>query len=298
MDCNNDCLFCSVPKKDLGRPLKEIKNKIDEYKRQGFEQVTLTGGEPTLHPHLIEIIKYIKSKNMACRLVTNGTNINLALIKKLVLVKVDYIAFSIHSLDPKHSKYISDNIDYDIHSILKFVDYIINKTPIYVYWNTTFSRLNYKELPSMAKVISSRFPNVHLVNFNFVDIWGNVFKKELQEQISLKYSEAEYYFIKSFEILKKNKIPFRAERIPLCYLVGYENYSSDFNRIMLSEEPQTDFIEDGIRKLTTCDYRKGKDCNVCKYNRFCLGVSHNYAKHYGLVDIYPVFHTLPRKFIK
>ena len=80
MDCNNDCLFCSIPKKNLYLNYKEITKKIDSYFEQGFEQITITGGEPTLHKNIFDIISYIKNRNMAARLVTNGTKLTFDFI--------------------------------------------------------------------------------------------------------------------------------------------------------------------------------------------------------------------------
>ena len=36
------------------------------------DTITILGGEPTLHPNLYDIIKYIKSREIICQLLTNG----------------------------------------------------------------------------------------------------------------------------------------------------------------------------------------------------------------------------------
>jgi len=56
-------------------PFDEIKNLIDDI--SVFKpNITLFGGEPLLYPACIELIKYIKKKNMHCLVITNGSLLN------------------------------------------------------------------------------------------------------------------------------------------------------------------------------------------------------------------------------
>ena len=298
MDCNQDCLFCSVPKKDKYLTKEEIIRKIDKYSSEKYDQVTITGGEPTLHPDLLDVVSYVKSKNMSCRVVTNGNKLDQELIDKLIKSGVDYIAISIHTFDKELAKKLSDYEDYDIDKILKSVDYILTKTRIPLYINITVTKLNYKKIPDMCKVISEKYRNVHLINFNYVDIFGNVTDKQTIEDVGIQYYASELYMNKAFRILKKNKINFRAERIPLCYLVGFEEHSSDFNRIQNIEDPKTDFVEDRFVEITYLNYDKGKQCKFCNYNKYCYGVNKNYARIYGTKELYPIFHVFPKNKLK
>lgn len=289
MDCNNDCLFCSVPKKKTYLSISEIKTKIDKYKKENYDQITITGGEPTLHPGLPNIIKYIKSLNMECRITTNGTKLTKNLIKDLELSGLTYIAISIHSFHQITASKISNNPDYNLNNIFKAINYILTRDKIRLYINITISKLNYKELPFMAKIISDKLSNVHMINFNYIDIWGNVLKKNLKSEIGLRYYIADKYLHEAFTILKNSDINFRAERIPLCYLIGFEENSSDYNRAIQTEEATTDFIEGGIQELDNKDYIKGESCVYCTYTKLCPGVSLNYHKAFGTADLYPIF---------
>ena len=71
--CNIRCRCCYNLEKNYVKPLDEVKRDIDLILSQRNLQVmTVLGGEPTLHPHLVEIVGYIKSKNIFCQLLTNG----------------------------------------------------------------------------------------------------------------------------------------------------------------------------------------------------------------------------------
>jgi len=101
--CNLKCFFCS----NEGMPLSQknkiyvdikqfkylIKNLVDE----GLKNVSITGGEPTIHPEIIEIIESLNRfnfKNLFFH--TNGISLNKELLKKLSK-KFTKIAVSIHS---------------------------------------------------------------------------------------------------------------------------------------------------------------------------------------------------------
>jgi MoaA/NifB/PqqE/SkfB family radical SAM enzyme len=295
LDCNHDCLFCSVPKKKTYLNKEDIQKKIDNHISEGAEQITLTGGEPTLHNDLLDIIRYVKSKNTSCRMISNGTSLTIELILKLIDAGLDYLALSVHTFDEEKAKKLAQFEKYDMKKIIMNIRYILEKTTLPLYLNITINKMNYKELPQMAHRISKHLKKVHMVNFNYVDIWGNVVEKNTVGTVGIQYYVAERYFIKAFEILKKNNILFRAERIPLCYLVGFEEYSSDFNRMTNQEKPTTDFVDKETQSFNTNDYIKSEQCKHCLYSTYCPGMSKNYARMYGTKELVPIFHEVPKQ---
>ena len=73
MTCNIACRSCYNLYKNYTKPLQEIKQEINlALQKRNLETITLLGGEPTLHPQLPEIIRYIKSKKLICQMLTNG----------------------------------------------------------------------------------------------------------------------------------------------------------------------------------------------------------------------------------
>jgi MoaA/NifB/PqqE/SkfB family radical SAM enzyme len=292
MDCNNDCLFCSLPKKEIYLNWKQIKSKIDKYYDESYKMITFSGGEPLMHPDLLKALKYSHEKGFETRVVTNGTKLTKEKIYELVETGVKTILISIHTFNSDKAKKISDNTEYDINKIIESAKYILKLNSINLDINITINKLNYKELPQIAEKISKEFSNVHLINFNYIDMFGNTLQKNQEDIIGLKYYVAERYFIEAFRILKKNKIVFRAERIPLCYLVDFEEYSSDYNRIKNVENPQSNFVDDFINQFEGKDFIKNKSCQVCHYKKICYGLNLNYNALYGSKELYPIFHDL------
>ncbi len=105
--CNNNCIgcWCNSPllgdkamdpetkKKEL--PFELIKKLIDELDEMCVREVYLTGGgEPFMHPKIMDIIEYIKSKGIGCDMSTNFTLINKERAEKLVGLGVDHMNIS------------------------------------------------------------------------------------------------------------------------------------------------------------------------------------------------------------
>ncbi len=76
--CNANCGFCSfardlLPKEDWEFvPRQGALDAIDILYRQGVRYLVLTGGEPTLHPDHLEIVRHACGLGMKVMLVTNG----------------------------------------------------------------------------------------------------------------------------------------------------------------------------------------------------------------------------------
>lgn len=71
--CNMRCRSCYNLSRDGVKPLGEVRREIEiGLRKRNLGIITLMGGEPTLHPDLREIIRYVKSRNLTCQLLTNG----------------------------------------------------------------------------------------------------------------------------------------------------------------------------------------------------------------------------------
>ena len=73
--CPNRCIYCSShsnPQATHIIPFEIIKNVIDDAKSLGCKTVCLSGGEPFLHPHILNIISYIAKLQLTCYVYTSG----------------------------------------------------------------------------------------------------------------------------------------------------------------------------------------------------------------------------------
>ena len=86
-ECNQQCLFCSVPKGPAENPsLKEIKKRIIDLKKLGTNDLFITGGEPLIHPQIITILEFAKKIGFnEITIQSNASNITENLLKKIIL---------------------------------------------------------------------------------------------------------------------------------------------------------------------------------------------------------------------
>ncbi len=91
--CNMNCFFCHNP--ELLQP-KEVRIEWDRLRQvlrssreQWVDSVCISGGEPTLHPQLPELIEQVKSLGFRVKLDTNGTS---PAVLRQVLPQLDYVA--------------------------------------------------------------------------------------------------------------------------------------------------------------------------------------------------------------
>jgi radical SAM protein with 4Fe4S-binding SPASM domain len=96
--CNNNCYFCYTggPQKVTELDTASWKQAIDILWDNGIPQVVFTGGEPTLHEDLVELIDH--AKEFVTGLITNGRKLT-GLTQDLKRVDLDYIQVSLESSD-------------------------------------------------------------------------------------------------------------------------------------------------------------------------------------------------------
>ena len=94
--CNYDCSYCPSAIHDNYSPHTDIeilKRAVDKLLLLPKPvRLSLTGGEPCVHPHIEQLIRYIKEKNMWLSITTNGTRKPLW----YEMQQVDQYVFSLH----------------------------------------------------------------------------------------------------------------------------------------------------------------------------------------------------------
>jgi MoaA/NifB/PqqE/SkfB family radical SAM enzyme len=77
--CNNNCRHCwlripqNSPERKNELTFEEIKNLVDDARKMGCRNWSISGGEPMLRPDFAEIFDYVTRKSISYSLNTNGT---------------------------------------------------------------------------------------------------------------------------------------------------------------------------------------------------------------------------------
>ena len=68
--CNKSCEYCYLDMNGESLSLDEIKKVVSEL--ENVRKVTITGGEPLIHPQIFDIINFLNKKTDGINLLTNG----------------------------------------------------------------------------------------------------------------------------------------------------------------------------------------------------------------------------------
>jgi len=99
--CNLSCGYCNEYDK-VSEPvsLDVVKKRLDRLASFGTSIITVSGGEPMLHPQIYEIISHIRSRGMIAGLISNGYYMTRENIEKLNNAGLEYLQISIDNVNP------------------------------------------------------------------------------------------------------------------------------------------------------------------------------------------------------
>ena len=99
--CNLSCTYCNEFDSS-SKPVatEEMLRRVDLLATLGTATVTISGGEPLLHPELDQIIRRIRSQGMLAGLITNGYLLTAKRIESLNSAGLDQLQISIDNIKP------------------------------------------------------------------------------------------------------------------------------------------------------------------------------------------------------
>lgn len=125
--CNLACGYCNEYDR-TSKPvdLAIIKSRLDKLADLGTSIVTISGGEPMMHPELDQIIHHIRHRGMIAGLISNGYYFTPERIKRLNKAGLEYLQISIDNVEPdevsrkslrvldKKLRYLSEHADFHV----------------------------------------------------------------------------------------------------------------------------------------------------------------------------------------
>src|SRR5436309_3997174 len=99
--CNLACGYCNeYDKVSNPVPLDVMNRRLDKLAELGTSIVTISGGEPLMHPELDDIIRHIRAHKMIAGLISNGYYFTPERIKRLNDAGLEYLQISIDNVEP------------------------------------------------------------------------------------------------------------------------------------------------------------------------------------------------------
>jgi MoaA/NifB/PqqE/SkfB family radical SAM enzyme len=126
--CNLSCKYCNEYD-DFSKPipLETMKRRIDDLARLGTTIVTLSGGEPLLHPDLDEIIAHMRTYPIIVGMITNGYLLTADRIQRLNRAGLDHLQISIDNVMPDDvSKKSLKVLDKKLQLLAEHADFHVN----------------------------------------------------------------------------------------------------------------------------------------------------------------------------
>ena len=99
--CNLSCSYCNEYD-DFSKPVPTelMLRRVDRLAELGTSVITISGGEPLLHPDLDEIIRRIRDCNCIATLITNGYLLTPDRIQQLNRAGLDHLQISVDNVHP------------------------------------------------------------------------------------------------------------------------------------------------------------------------------------------------------
>jgi MoaA/NifB/PqqE/SkfB family radical SAM enzyme len=126
--CNLSCTYCNEFD-DFSKPVEteEMFRRVDKLGALGTAVITISGGEPLLHPELDDIIRRIRKNGMIAGLITNGYFLVPERIQRLNRAGLEWLQISIDNVTPDDvSKKSLKVLDKKLENLAEHADFHVN----------------------------------------------------------------------------------------------------------------------------------------------------------------------------
>ncbi len=284
--CNQRCRFCSNPATPHVLDLEQAQQQLDDFARRGYFGVVLTGGEPSLSPLVGEITRRAVELGLHARMITNGSRLAArAFAEELVAAGLSHFHLSIHS----SRRQVQDHLCGTDGSFARAMEALENlgALGVSVDINTVINRHNADHLDETVRALTSRFPFLRHFVFNNID--PSIGRAAEHPDTRTSLARMELSLGRAMRYLDRHGCTFRAERVPLCYMVELAHCSTETRKIVRGEERIVHFLDDkGTVRQTEFRHGKAAVCAACSLDEICAGL-YDAGGWYDPAELHAVF---------
>lgn len=264
--CNQACHFCFVSTHLPGVADERVREAIVSAAERGVK-ITLSGGEPTLHPRLVDFVRLAKARSaLPVELQTNAVRLdNEELARALEEAGLDQVLVSLHAVTAE----LSDEITAAPGTFARTLAGLDNlgKTRIRMVLNFVICELNYRELPELVRLTAARWPRA-TVSVSFVAPSSDVVPRD--RRLVPRYSDVSPFVAEAIELGARLGVEIAGFEsmcgIPLCLVPKG-----------MRDKPLL-VIEQGYDRG---EFLKVEACRACELDPHCYGVRRGYAEMHG-----------------
>ena len=286
--CNYRCPMCS----NSGRPeaffikTPELLRRVEHLAEAGFRRVVLTGGEPTIHPGMWEVVAALRERGMEWDCNTHGGSFADAdLARRAAKAGLKRAIVSVHSHRPDVSAAIF-GVSESKHE--QTVQGIANlaATKVRVLLNAVVTRLNADHLAEYVRWVVDQFGTKVRMKIAFPSTSG---KGGEWPEIHIRYEEIKDEIARVREAAVELGASVDFESFPNCVLGARDAWN-----VSRSGFGETHYLEDiegmelySIRHIEAVLSLYPETCQTCAALEQCPGVAVGYAKRWGTSELVP-----------
>lgn len=285
--CNNMCSFCVQGDKRYkfkDKNTNELVRLMQIAARRSIRSIVFTGGEPTIREDLIYLVKAAKRLGFSkIQIQSNGRMFAyLNYCKLLVRSGVTEFSPAIHGSTAKlHEALVCSPGSFN--EVVRGIKNLV-KLKQFVLTNTVITKINYSDLPRIAKLLIKL--GVNQYQFAFIHILGSAHKNRLS--LVPKKSKIMPFVKRGLDMGRKAGVTAVTEAIPFCFMISYENNIAERNI------PDTTVFDANFEISDYAEYRqkegkvKAVKCKKCHYFKICEGPWKEYIQLFGWEEFIPV----------
>jgi MoaA/NifB/PqqE/SkfB family radical SAM enzyme len=271
--CNQSCRFCSNPPSGLDLTAAEACARIDDLAGRGYDGVIFTGGEPTLVPWLVDVVRHAIARGIAPRIITNGHALaGGPLLDSLVSAGLRHVHVSLYSHDAAVHDALTRNPGSHANAVRGLERSLAFET-LAADVNCVINRYNATALDRFVFFVLERFPRVRHVVFNNLD--ARMERVVDNRDTVPRLADMELSLARALRLASENGMTFRVERVPLCYMAEWAHASTETRKIVKDEERIVHFLDEkGMVRQQKNAFRheKADACACCGLGPICAGV--------------------------
>ncbi len=155
--CNLKCVHCYARSEDISYD-NELTHEqcitmIDDLAQFGVPVLLFSGGEPLVHPRLVDYAKYAVSKGMRAVISTNGTLITREKAKTLKEIGLSYVGISLDGMEETHDKF--RGVKGSFQKVMKAIEYC-QDAGIKVGLRFTINKRNVQDIPGVFDLLEQK----------------------------------------------------------------------------------------------------------------------------------------------
>ncbi len=286
--CSNSCLFCSEA--DQMKTFKDRfvgKDVILRHLRlsadKGMKHLTLTGGEPTLHPDFIDIVTDAKHLGFIVYVSSNGGKFSSSEFCRRALPYLDEISFSLHGPNAKiHNMHTRNNKSFSL--LMRSLQNIERSqfSPA-LFINSVVTLYNVDVLEQNLRMIAP-FKKIKQVLISNIAPEGRA--KERFDKLVVPLDRLRNKVNKLVRIAQDNSVLIRFFGMPLCSLGSRPDVSNDLHwsprlTLELRKTAHKTILKKTISLKPDRNRKKSRICRRCSCNAVCSGVFDLYLSRFG-----------------